>query len=118
MEWTDEEVDLAIRLYKEGETRRVIAQHVNKTRNAVIGKLHRLGYSEAQPKPTELVGNIPFAPPPKNCQWPIGHPGEKGFHFCGETVIRAGRPYCEHHHAVAYRQPKQAEDDAAEGKAA
>lgn len=106
-QWTDEEVELAIRLYREGVTRRVIAEQLNKSRNAVIGKLSRLGYAQKQnPKP-ELVGSVPFAPSPRHCQWPVGHPGDKDFYFCGEPSER-GRPYCSTHCAVAYRRKEAA----------
>ena len=36
------------------------------------------------------------------CKWPIGHPGEPDFHFCGEKV-NAGFPYCLDHCSVAYQ---------------
>jgi GcrA cell cycle regulator len=38
----------------------------------------------------------------KICKWPIGHPGEPDFHFCGQPV-NAGFPYCLSHCAVAYQ---------------
>jgi GcrA cell cycle regulator len=37
--------------------------------------------------------------------WPIGHPTDNDFHFCGGRPV-AGKPYCEHHAAVAYIKPK------------
>lgn len=36
------------------------------------------------------------------CRWPIGHPGEKNFHFCGHTP-KLGAPYCEAHARRAYQ---------------
>src|SRR3546814_4338186 len=30
------------------------------------------------------------------CRWPMGHPGEPDFHFCGEAV-NPGFPYCVEH---------------------
>jgi len=36
------------------------------------------------------------------CRFPIGDPGEAGFHFCGELPL-AGAPYCAHHAGIAYR---------------
>jgi GcrA cell cycle regulator len=36
------------------------------------------------------------------CKWPIGHPGEPDFHFCGETA-NPGYPYCVAHCGVAYQ---------------
>ena len=38
----------------------------------------------------------------KICKWPIGHPGEPDFHFCG-TPINPGFPYCLNHCSVAYQ---------------
>ena len=36
------------------------------------------------------------------CKWPMGHPGEPDFHFCGETV-NPGFPYCVEHCGRAYQ---------------
>jgi GcrA cell cycle regulator len=36
------------------------------------------------------------------CKWPIGHPGEPDFHFCGEQA-NPGFPYCVDHCGVAYQ---------------
>jgi GcrA cell cycle regulator len=36
------------------------------------------------------------------CKWPIGHPGEPDFHFCGEPS-NPGFPYCVAHCGVAYQ---------------
>jgi GcrA cell cycle regulator len=36
------------------------------------------------------------------CKWPIGHPGEPDFHFCGEPS-NPGFPYCVQHCGVAYQ---------------
>jgi GcrA cell cycle regulator len=36
------------------------------------------------------------------CKWPIGHPGEPDFHFCGEPA-NPGFPYCVEHCGVAYQ---------------
>ncbi len=36
------------------------------------------------------------------CKWPIGHPGEPDFHFCGEAA-NPGFPYCVEHCGVAYQ---------------
>ena len=38
----------------------------------------------------------------KICKWPMGHPGEPDFHFCGETV-NPGFPYCVEHCGRAYQ---------------
>jgi len=36
------------------------------------------------------------------CRWPMGHPGEPDFHFCGEKV-NPGFPYCIPHCGRAYQ---------------
>ena len=36
------------------------------------------------------------------CKWPIGHPGEPDFHFCGKPA-NPGFPYCVDHCGVAYQ---------------
>ncbi len=38
----------------------------------------------------------------KVCKWPLGHPGEPDFHFCGEKV-NPGFPYCVAHCGHAYQ---------------
>ena len=38
----------------------------------------------------------------KVCKWPLGHPGEPDFHFCGDTV-NPGFPYCVQHCGQAYQ---------------
>lgn len=36
------------------------------------------------------------------CRWPMGHPGEADFHFCGEKV-NPGFPYCVEHCGRAFQ---------------
>ena len=36
------------------------------------------------------------------CKWPMGHPGEPDFHFCGEPA-NPGYPYCVAHCGIAYQ---------------
>ncbi len=36
------------------------------------------------------------------CKWPMGHPGEPDFHFCG-TAVNPGFPYCVEHCGRAYQ---------------
>jgi GcrA cell cycle regulator len=38
----------------------------------------------------------------KICKWPLGHPGEPDFHFCG-NVVNPGFPYCVQHCGQAYQ---------------
>ncbi|OGS51717.1 MAG: GcrA cell cycle regulator [Erythrobacter sp. RIFCSPHIGHO2_12_FULL_63_10] len=38
----------------------------------------------------------------KVCRWPMGHPGEPDFHFCG-VKVNPGFPYCVEHCGRAYQ---------------
>ena len=44
-----------------------------------------------------------------SCKWPIGHPNEKDFYFCGRTSLK-DFSYCKLHLLYAY-QPKGKKDD-------
>ena len=46
------------------------------------------------------------------CKWPIGHPDEKSFYFCGRTSLK-DFSYCKLHLLYAY-QPKGKKDDVAD----
>ncbi|HEU0134852.1 MAG TPA: GcrA family cell cycle regulator [Allosphingosinicella sp.] len=202
MSWTDERIDRLKELWTQGMTASQIADELGGvSRNAVIGKAHRLGLqsrpspvkpnegqSESAPSPFEpevrvepeaeeaeaapeeaevAIGTqgeaepaaaapepvqapaapqpqirsigpggfvrqapgeqqspIPPAPPrrlvpakpspeiadktslldlnEKICKWPVGHPGEPDFHFCGAQA-NPGFPYCVEHCGVAYQ---------------
>lgn len=103
MEWTAERVELLKELWGEGLSARQIAESLGHvTRNAVIGKTHRLGLStRSVPSKPAIAMLNPVTD--RLCQWPIGNPGELEFHFCGQQS-EAGRPYCEQHCSMAYRQ--------------
>ncbi|MCW9044104.1 MAG: GcrA cell cycle regulator [Pseudopelagicola sp.] len=73
MSWTDERVELLKKMWGEGQSASQIAKELGGvTRNAVIGKVHRLGLSnrnaapkaEAKPKPAAAAKAKP-APKPK-----------------------------------------------------
>lgn len=104
--WTDERIERLKQLWEEGVTTAEIGRLIGVTKNAVIGKVHRIGL---QPRV------ITQKPPPKRnpfdftgpaCMWPHGHPGEDDFHFCCDTPL-PGKPYCTTHAAVAYLRPKE-----------
>lgn len=46
------------------------------------------------------------------CQWPIGEPGTRDFHFC-DVPSEPARPYCEDHLKVAYVRVRDRHEDAA-----
>ena len=47
-----------------------------------------------------------------SCKWPIGHPDEKGFYFCGRSSLK-DFSYCRLHLLYAY-QPRGKKEDTAE----
>ena len=180
MAWTDERIALLKQYWEEGRSASQIAEVLGEglSRNAVIGKAHRLGLASrpsplktgepkaeaktvrAEPKPAApraaprptpapapaaaaptpqapatpvaqpAPAATPAAPPPvpaglqpaakaaaprgkggkvtlldlndRICKWPIGHPDEADFHFCGKPV-NPGFPYCGEHCLVAYQ---------------
>lgn len=146
MAWTDERIAQLKAGWEGGMTASQIAEQLGEgvTRNAVIGKAHRLGLEArpspvkggdeaeaAAPAPVVAVALAPPAPPAaapmparavakkplragkaaktslldlneKVCKWPIGHPGDADFHFCGKAS-QAGFPYCTEHCLVAYQ---------------
>jgi GcrA cell cycle regulator len=176
MSWTDERIEQLRTMWDKGMSASQIAEQLGGaiTRNAVIGKAHRLGLksrpspvkadsprasaaAKAAPAPAPapvarsqdpevafaratpmmprppaptpmMMPNTGPVPPTttshpmanrrsrpdlgakislleltdKVCKWPIGHPDEEGFHFCGAPV-NTGTPYCLEHCAVAYQ---------------
>ena len=191
MSWTDERIERLKKMWHDGATASQIADELGGvSRNAVIGKAHRLGLEQrpspvkageekerkpaaaappaarSAPKaeaPAAASSNAPASPatptpqsphrpemqyrsigpggfvrqgpgdqqapippaPPRRlvpakpspevadktslldlndriCKWPIGHPGEPDFHFCGEQA-NPGFPYCVAHCGVAYQ---------------
>jgi GcrA cell cycle regulator len=189
MSWTEERIDRLKKMWHDGATASQIADELGGvSRNAVIGKAHRLGLEQrpspvkageekegkkpmsaaatprpvpkaeaptaapettAAPRPAPVnrsapemqyrsIGPggfirqgpgdqqppIPPAPPrrlvpakpspevadktslldlnERICKWPMGHPGEPDFHFCGQPS-NPGFPYCVEHCGVAYQ---------------
>ncbi len=107
--WSEDRVAVLEEMWRKGYSARQIAQQLGGvTRNAVIGKANRMGLSQ-RPK---TVRRLPIAAPirnERNCQWPHGNPGEESFHLCGERVLN-GKPYCQQHCEVAYRNPLAANE--------
>ena len=141
MSWTEEKVAKLKELWGKGNTASQIAEIIGGiSRNAVIGKAHRLNLSakiktrtatsnqnfensldEKQNKTRRsrkskfksLIIDKNFEPEsPKqleeldenSCKWPIGHPDEKSFYFCGRSSLK-DFSYCKLHLLYAY-QPK------------
>jgi GcrA cell cycle regulator len=146
MSWTDEKVTKLKELWGKGNTASQIAEIIGGiSRNAVIGKAHRLNLSAKiktrtatssknfdtskeennfkskrgrKSKFQSLIIEKDFEPEnPKQleeldentCKWPIGHPDEKNFYFCGRSSLK-DFSYCKLHLLYAY-QPKGKKDE-------
>ena len=142
MSWNEEKVSKLKELWGKGNTASQIAEIIGGlSRNAVIGKAHRLNLSAKiktrtatsnqnfdnslkdnnevhhkrgrKSKFKSLIIEKDFEPEnPKqleeldesSCKWPIGHPDEKSFYFCGRSSLK-DFSYCKLHLLYAY-QPK------------
>ena len=145
MSWTPEKEEKLKELWKKGHTASQIAGMLgNTTRNAVIGKAHRLNLesrtvskrsttkissenNNTEVKQQKLSRKARFRSllldknfEPENpkkleeltdetCRWPIGHPYEEKFYFCGRKSIEKF-PYCKLHILYAF-QPKNAKEE-------
>lgn len=134
MSWSDDRVALLKRLWGEGKTAAEIAKELGEgvTRNAVIGKAHRLKLSSrlspiqqntkkvksdaAPPLPRKPTKKIPVFKGKevkmedlrdKMCRWPHGDPQSPEFSFCGCDVVE-GLPYCAEHAKIAYQMTSRA----------
>jgi GcrA cell cycle regulator len=145
MSWTNEKVEKLKNLWSKGHTASQIAEMLgDTTRNAVIGKAHRLDLEARAPSkqsntprskdnrqikrtaaPTSrkakfqsILLDKSFEPEnPKSledltestCKWPVGHPNEEKFYFCGRKP-EGEFPYCKLHVLYAF-QPKGSKEE-------
>lgn len=104
-EWTPERIAALIALWNEELSTAEIGRRLGITKNAVIGKVHRLGLPQRRPSPKLKVETINVLRLDSlragMCSWPIGEPGDATFHFCGAPA-QDGKPYCTEHCAIAY----------------
>lgn len=111
--WSDERVEKLRQLWGQGMSASEIAEALgNVTRNAVIGKAHRLGLS-GRPSPIKKKpskGATILSLTERMCKWPVGDPKSPDFHFCGKAAVQ-GLPYCAEHAAMAYQPAKKRDDD-------
>ena len=149
MSWNEEKVNKLKELWGKGNTASQIAEIIGGiSRNAVIGKAHRLNLSAKiktraatssqsfensqeqkkfksnkgrKSKFKSLIIEKDFEPEnPKQleeldeslCKWPIGHPNEKSFYFCGRSSLK-DFSYCKLHLLYAY-QPKGKKEEVAD----
>ena len=146
MSWTPEKVEKLKELWGKGQTASQIAEIIGGlSRNAIIGKAHRLNLSakiKARSSPNNqnyynpnsenetsqkrvrkskfksLIIEKDFEPEnPRQledlteevCKWPIGHPDEDSFYFCGRNSLKEFS-YCKLHILYAF-QPKGKKED-------
>jgi len=149
MSWDEKKVTILKELWGKGNTASQIAEIIGGlSRNAIIGKAHRLNLSskikarsstsgqsyqnsseennsnqkkERKSKFKSLIIEKDFEPenPKKleeldesSCKWPIGHPEEEKFYFCGRSSLK-DFSYCKLHLLYAY-QPKGRKEEPTE----
>ena len=109
--WTDEKIVRLKKLWQEGLTTGEIGKRLAVSKNAVVGKAHRLGLKgrpspiKRQQKQVEVKKDTRVFTltdlSAQTCRWPIGDPKHEDFRFCGRAVA-TGKPYCADHCATAY----------------
>ena len=147
MSWTEEREQKLRELWGKGYTASQIAEMLggDTTRNAVIGKAHRLKLAarvaskqSKSPKKQDEASNLNREEryisrkskfksmlldknfevenpkkleelSDKNCRWPIGHPDEENFYFCGRSPVD-GFSYCKLHVLYAFQPKNQKEE--------
>ena len=147
MSWTEEREQRLRKLWEKGYTASQIAEMLggDTTRNAVIGKAHRLKLAarvaskqSKSPKKQDEASNLNREEryisrkskfksmlldknfevenpkkleelSDKNCRWPIGHPDEENFYFCGRNPVE-GFSYCKLHVLYAFQPKNQKEE--------
>ena len=151
MSWNEEKVNKLKELWGKGKTASQIAEIIGGiSRNAVIGKAHRLNLSSKiktrntsssqsfdnnleennskqrqgrKSKFKSLLIEKDFEPenPKKleeldesSCKWPVGHPEEESFYFCGRSSLK-DFSYCKLHLLYAY-QPKGKKEESTSDK--
>ena len=123
MSWTADKTVRLKHLWKVGYTATEIGEKLNYSKNAVIGRAHRLnlaarrsGSGAGEPRTTyvrstraqqieALLNDKNFEPEnpaqleeltKHHCRWPEGEPGKKDFYFCGRTPVKSFS-YCRLH---------------------
>ena len=111
IDWTPDRVKTLMALWAEGISTLEIGRRLGVTKNAVVGKVHRLGLAKrgspikAKPTPPKEIIRMSELRPGM-CLWPIGDPGDEDFRFCGGEIIE-GKPYCLEHCQKAYVRPSK-----------
>ena len=79
MQWDEPQTELLTRLWLAGKTARTIAEKLGRgvTRNAVIGKAHRLGLTGKQGSASAIPKRTRISPPRMSSQQPERKPRPK-----------------------------------------
>lgn len=108
MVWTQDKIEQLKRHWRDGMSITDIGRKLAMSRNAVVGKAHRIGLQgRASPivrravAPAAVVAAPVAHRPGVHCKWPIGDPRTDRFGFCTKESL-PGRPYCADHCAQAY----------------
>jgi len=115
-DWTDEKIDQLKKLWLEGSTTAAIGKVLGMSKNAVVGKVHRL---KLKGRPSPIDRTQKSAPVTKKapriytmadlssqtCRWPSGDPKHDDFQFCGKPPV-PGKPYCPKHCDAGYATAK------------
>lgn len=109
-DWPPERDTKMVRLRDLGVSYSAIGMALGVTKNAAIGRARRIGLMLPKgPQPMTTIRRLDalnIFPEAGECVFPIGHPKEAGFHFCGQHVDEVGAPYCELHHHKVYKADK------------
>jgi GcrA cell cycle regulator len=116
--WTQDQIETMMKGVEDGLTSREIGDKIGKTRDAVLGKVHRMGFgfkhsvAKIKEKPTELkhekkviypVGQIPLhAMEANQCRYMGG--GYDDFLCCGKEIYK--KSFCQEHYDLCFIPPK------------
>ena len=115
--WTEEKTNQLIAI-KDTHSASRIADILGTTKNAVLGKIHRMGLSnprneikkpkkrkpELKPRPQKTIQGVKLEDvTAKQCKFPHGHIDDGNLSFCGAEIHKGS--YCKEHYKTCYIKP-------------